>query len=93
MWRTNHSSLQYTLEHGADLRSVSQKIRERDFDHHIAITSTPRQEIPNHTTRAFSTSSLEWSVALVGCAMFATAAGTSVAVDGTNISSHRGHDL
>ena len=32
-------------------------------------------------------------VALVGYAMFATIAGTSVAVDGTNTSSHGGHDL
>ena len=26
------------------------RIRKRDFDHHFAITSTPRQEIQNHTT-------------------------------------------
>ena len=31
-----------------------------------------------------STSSLEWSVALVGYAMFATVAGASVTVDGTH---------
>ena len=47
----------------------------------------------NHTTWAFSTSSLEWSVSFVGNAMFATIAGTSVAVDGTNTSTYSGHDL
>ena len=64
-----------------------------NFDHHFAITSTPRQEIPNHTSRAFSTSSLEWSVALVGYAMFATTAGTSVVVDWTNTSSHTVYEV
>ena len=38
-------------------------------------------------------SNLEWSVALVGYSMFATIAGTFVAVDGTNTSSYIGHDL
>ena len=77
----------------ARIRDQFHRIRDRYFDHHFAITSTPRQEIQNHTSWAFSTSSLEWSVALVGYAMFATTAGTSVGVDGTNISSHNGHDL
>ena len=39
------------------------------------------------------TSSLERSVALVGCAMFDTVAGASVVVDGRNTASHSGHDL
>ena len=78
----------YNKHTGTWRRDQLHRIRERDFDHHFAITLTP-----NHTTRAFSTSSLEWSVALVGYAMFATIAGTSVAVDGTSTSSHSGHDL
>ena len=38
-----------TLEHGR-IRDQLHRIRKRDFDHHFAITSTPRQEIQNHTT-------------------------------------------
>ena len=37
--------------------------------------------------------SVYWSVTLVGYAMIATIAGTYVAFDETNTSSHSGHDL
>ena len=59
----------------------------------FAITSTQRhEENPKLHHLSFSTSSFEWSVALVGYAIFATVAGTYVTADGTNTSSHSGND-
>ena len=78
----SHKQTTNTPEHGADWGQF-RRMRERNFGHHLAITSTPRQKIPNHSTLAVSTSTLERSVALVGYAMFATVADASVTVDGT----------
>ena len=49
--------------------------------------------IDDESTEAVSTLSLEWPVALVGCAMFATVVGASVVVNGTNTAGHSGHDF
>ena len=72
----SHKLTTNTPDHGADLRSVSQKTRKRfrsSLCHHIDAET----EKSNHSTWADPTSSLERSVALVGYAMFATVAGAS----------------
>ena len=82
-----------TLEHGGGFEiSFTEYVKEISI---ITLPSHRRRDKKSQITpldlsqlRVF-----EWSVALVGYAMFATAAGTSVAVDGKNTSSHSGHDL
>ena len=74
------------------------KVSFEEYVKEIAIIDLPSHRRRDkkskiHTARTFSTStsSLEWSVALVGYAICTTVAGTSVAVDGTNTSCHSGH--
>ena len=66
-----------------------------DYAKEISIISLPslRRRDRKSKITPLEPSSLEWSVALVGYAMLATVAGTSVAVDGANTASPSGHEL
>ena len=66
-FRITQSYNKHTGTWGGFEISFTEYVKKNSY-HRFAITSTPRQEIQNHTTWAFSTSSLEWSVALVGYA-------------------------
>ena len=59
----------------------------------ISIITLPSHRRRDRKSQVVSTSSRERSVALVGYAMFATVAGTSVTVDGTNTASNSAQRL
>ena len=87
----SHKPTTNTPEHVADLGPVLQNARKRFRSTPCHYIDAETENPPHHLS--YLTSTHEWSVALVGYAMFATAAGTSVAFDGTNTASHSGKDV
>ena len=89
--RKNHKPTINTLGTWSEFEtSFAEYVKEMSI---ITLPSHRRRDKKSKITPPeLSTSSLGLSVAVVGYAIFATAAGTSVAVDGTNTASHSGHD-
>ena len=88
-----HKPATNTPEHGLDLRSVSQSTRKKFRSspcHHIDAEIEKPQITPLELSQL---QALNRQLLWLGYTMFATVAGASVTVDGTNTASHSGHDL
>ena len=90
-WGSWKSRVSHSVAHESH-KPTTNTLKHGGFEIGSTESHPPRhKKISNHATVAVRTPRLEWPVALVGYAMFATVAGASVTVDGTNTAGCSGH--